>query len=131
MINARAAYQNSAVQTASPQKLLVMLYDRLLLDMKRAEEAAHSGNHEEASRQLLHAQDIVTELSSTLRVDAWEGGERLAALYDFLRLSLVKANINRDPELTATCHALVAPLADAWREAALAVTGGAGLSTAS
>jgi flagellar protein FliS len=131
MINARAAYQNNSVQTASPQKLLVMLYDRLVLDLKRAEEATRCGDQDEASRQLQHAQDIVAELRSTLRMDAWEGSESLAAIYDFLQVSLVKANVGRDADLVASCQALVAPLADAWREAALAVTSGAGLSTAS
>ncbi len=131
MINARTAYQSNSVQTASPQKLLVMLYDRLVLDLKRAEEAARTGDHEEASRQLQHAQDIVVELRSTLRIDVWAGGERLAAIYDYLQVSLVKANVSRDPDLTATCQTLVAPLAEAWREAALSVSARAPLSTAS
>ncbi len=131
MINARATYQNNSVQTASPQKLLVMLYDRLVLDLKRAEESARAGDHHEASSQLQHAQDIVVELRSTLRIDVWAGGERLAAIYDYLQVSLVKANVSRDPDLTATCQTLVSPLAEAWREAALSVSAGASLSTAS
>ena len=31
----RSRYQSSAVETASPQRLLVMLYDRLALDLVR------------------------------------------------------------------------------------------------
>jgi len=131
MINARAAYQNNSVHTASPQKLLVMLYDRLVLDLTRAEEAARRGDHHEASSQLQHAQDIVVELRSTLRIELWDGGERLAAIYDYLQVSMVKANVSRDPDLTATCQALVTPLAEAWRQAALSVSSGPALSTAS
>lgn len=119
MNNARAAYMGNSVQTASPEKLLVMLYDRLLLDLQRAEEAGRDGLHDEASRQLLHAQDIVIELRSALRTELWEGGDRLAAIYEFLQVNLVKANVSRDPALTATCRNLVSPLAQAWREAAV------------
>ncbi len=72
----RARYMGDAVTTASPQRLLVMLYDRLALDLERAQAALVEGDRQEASGQLLHAQDIVLELRSSLQVDAWEGGPR-------------------------------------------------------
>lgn len=115
---AKTAYLDATVRTASPARLLVMLLDRLVLDCRRAHEAQLAGDHQGAHRQLLHAQDIVTELHATLDVDAWEGGPGLAALYGHLQVTLVEANVRRDVTRTAHCVELVEDLARTWREAA-------------
>lgn len=117
--NARAAYLSAAVTTATPQRRLVMLYDRLLLDLHRGIEAQREQRFDEASNQLLHAQEIVNELRSSLRVDLWAGGPVLASIYDWLFSELVQANVGRDVTVTAACLAVVEPLAQSWREAAL------------
>jgi flagellar protein FliS len=114
----RARYMGDAVTTASPQRLLVMLYDRLALDLERAQAALAEGDRQEASGQLQHAQDIVLELRSSLQVDAWEGGPRLAALYTWLISELVQANVKADRNRVASCLQVVEPLRDAWRQAA-------------
>jgi hypothetical protein len=75
----RNAYAKESVTTASPAKLLTMLYDRLIRDLLTAEQAIGAGDAEKASEQLLHAQAIVLELQSSLKVDAWEGGPGLSA----------------------------------------------------
>ncbi|SEO78171.1 flagellar export chaperone FliS [Trujillonella endophytica] len=118
----RARYMGDTVATASPQQLLVMLYDRLALDLERAQTALGGGDHAEASRQLLHAQDIVTELHTSLKVELWDGGPRLAALYTWLGTELVNANIKRDVNRVASCRQVVEPLRDAWRQAAASLT---------
>jgi flagellar protein FliS len=121
--NARNAYMNASVTTANPQRLLVMLFDRLVLDLKRGIEAQQAQNYDEASKQLMHAQEIVGELSSSLKVDAWDGGPRLASIYNWLFNELIKANVSRDVTVTESCLSIVEPLAETWREAALAVGG--------
>ncbi|RJK92822.1 flagellar export chaperone FliS [Vallicoccus soli] len=114
----RARFVEDSLATASPARLLTMLYDRLLLDVDRAEAAQQRGDRVEAGRQLLHAQEIVLELRSSLKVDLWEGGPGLSALYGFLHSELVRANVTGDPGVTAGCRGIVAPLRDAWHEAA-------------
>ena len=121
-VSVRSAYMNTSVTTANPQRLLVMLYERLLLDVRRALEAQQGADHAAAHPHLTHAQDIVTELRSTLNVDAWEGGPGLAALYDWLHVQLVRANVTRDAAITADCLPVVESLVEAWRQAALAAT---------
>jgi len=120
--SARAAYMDASVATASPARLLVMLYERLVLDCRRALDAQRAGDHQEAHRQLLHAQDIVMELRASLKTDAWEGGPALASLYDYLHTRLINANIKRDVAITEHCLGLVEDLAQTWREAALQTT---------
>lgn len=114
----RTRYVDDTVATASPAKLLTMLYDRLGLDLQRAESAQRAGDSAAAGTQLKHAQDIVSELAATLDVGAWDGAPQLLSIYTFLLTELVAANVSGDPEQTASCRALVEPLADAWHQAA-------------
>jgi flagellar secretion chaperone FliS len=114
----RNRYLGDAVSTASPQRLLVMLYDRLALDLERAEATLGAGDREQSSELLLHAQEIVLELHSSLRVDSWEGAPRLSALYTWLHSELVRANVRQNARVVADCRKVVEPLRDAWREAA-------------
>lgn len=124
MVNPAQAYVGQMVATASPARLLVMLYERLQLDLRRGIDAQQSGDHGAASAHLLHAQDIVLELSASLRTDVWGGAPALAAIYDWLHRELVRANVSRDVAVTRDCLAIVEPLAEAWQEAALAAAVG-------
>ena len=82
----RARYLGDAVATSSPQQVLVMLYDRLALDLERAQKAVAAGDRSEASEQLQHAQAIVLFVvvalltllifRSSRRWVYYEGGER-------------------------------------------------------
>ena len=114
----RSRYLGDSVATASPQRILVMLYDRLVLDLERAEIALDTGDRTEAAAQIQHAQDIVFELRESLRVDAWEGGPRLAALYSWMITELVQAGVKRDRNRVTACRQIAEPLRDAWRQAA-------------
>jgi flagellar secretion chaperone FliS len=117
--NARAAYLDASVATASPARLLVMLFDRLVLDVQRGLEAQRNGDLPETHRQLTHAQDILLELATSLRPEEFRGGYDLAALYGFLHRQLVMANVRKDAAITDEVLTLVTELCDTWREAAL------------
>lgn len=110
-----AAYTQSSLTTASPQKLVVLLYERLVLDLDRAEHALRAGDH--AGRHLVHAQDIIMELLTSLDVEIWDGAATLSSLYTYLHGELVTANVRRDVERVVACRELIVPLRDAWREA--------------
>jgi flagellar protein FliS len=95
-----------------------MLYERLVRDLTQAEAALRAGDRDTGAHCLLHAQEIVIELRTTLDLDAWDGAIGLAKIYGFLLNELVAANINHDPDRAASCRTLVEPLLDAWRTAA-------------
>ena len=117
--SAKNAYVDNSVATASPARLLVMLCDRLVLDVQRALDAQGAGNHPESHNQLVHAQEIVIHLRGTLHVEAWDGGPGLASLYDWLHNELIRANITKDPAMTEGCLSIVTDLAETWRTAAV------------
>jgi flagellar protein FliS len=120
----RDRYLRDSISTASPAKLLIMLYDRLILDLAKGEEALRSGEREEAHERLTHAQEIVLELRTSLDVEAWSGAPGLAGLYGWMLTELIGANVSRDADRVAACRALVEPLRDAWNEAATAAVAG-------
>lgn len=118
----RNRYLTDSVTTASPGTLLVRLYNRLVLDLERAEQAIADGDHGQTNEMLCHAQQIITELHSTLDVDAWSGGPGLAQIYVFTLDELVQANLTKDAGRVAAVRDLFEPLRDAWQDAVLATT---------
>jgi flagellar protein FliS len=116
----RERYIADSVATAPPATLLMMLFDRLVLDLARGEQALLDGNRPEANTHLQHAQDIVTELHVSLDLDVWDGAAGLAALYAFVQTELVNANVRGDAAKVTSVRGLIEPLRDTWREAALA-----------
>jgi len=114
----RARYLGNSIATASPQQLLVMLYDRLALDLERAHAALTDGDKQAAAPHLTHAQEIVLELKASLKVELWDGAPRLSALYTWLLTELIAANLKGDLRRVGDCQRIVEPLRDAWRQAA-------------
>lgn len=123
-----AQLNREAVLSATPVRLLTMLYDRLLLDLNRAEQAQSVQNWSAANEQLQHAQAILTELSGSLKLDVWDGADGLLALYTYVTNALVMSNIHRDIARTREAIALLEPLREAWHDAAalLPVQGASG-----
>lgn len=119
----RNQYLRDQILNASPARLLTMLYDRLLLDLNRAEAAQLEGNWLAAGEQLVHAQAIVTELSSSLKSGVWDGSDGLFATYVYVGNALMNANITRNVELTREARELIVPLREAWHEAAALLPG--------
>ncbi len=119
------AFQREAILSASPARLLVMLYDRLLLDLARAESAQVVEEWETAGKQLLHAQDIIAELAGSLEVGVWDGAENMLGIYNYAGTAMMNANIYRNVELTRECIALLEPLRQSWHEAATQPTASA------
>lgn len=118
---ARAQYNQDAILSASPNRLLTMLFDRLMLDLQRAEAAQSEQDWNRASGYLVHAQDIVAELAGTLDVERWDGGQNLLAIYLFSSTKLVSANVERSIERTREVITIMEPLRQTWHEAAAIV----------
>lgn len=118
MDDARSRYLADAIATASPARLLTMLYDRLIVDLSRAERALRDGDRAAAAPYVGHAQEIVGELIGVLDVRAWEGAESLLSVYGFVLRELFAAGASGDVARVASCRTLLEPLCLAWHEAA-------------
>lgn len=118
--NLRDRYVGDSIATASPARLLTMLFDRLCLDLEIADAALQDRDYATASQRLVHAQDIITELQTSLDPGAWSGAAGLSSLYRYLQERLVAANIAKDAAIVDECLRLIEPLRGAWHEASRA-----------
>jgi flagellar protein FliS len=114
----RSRYVKDAVDTTAPGRLIVALYDRLLLDLERASDGVARGDIELTHECLVHAQLIVAELYSALDTDAWPPAQGLADIYLFVHRELITANVEKRAERIDSCRSLLTPLRDAWYAAA-------------
>jgi flagellar protein FliS len=106
------------VQSASPHRLVAMLFDGVLESIAQAHGAIVAGNIALKARALRRAVAIVDEgLKSAL--DAQQGG-RLATdlgdLYAYITLRLTQANLHSDVQALEECKHLLQPLQQAWAE---------------
>jgi flagellar protein FliS len=114
MISRTASYQESAVLTATPEKLVVMLYDGAHRFLVQSATALRDDDVERAGERLGRAEAIIDELLATLDMDAGEIAERLQAIYVFCKTRLIEARIERDPVRVAQVGRLLGDLREAW-----------------
>lgn len=125
MAAVRDAYSSDSVVT-TPERLITMLYDRLARDLVGGEAAIERCDREAANSLLIHAQEIVFELLSSLDLDAWDSAIDLARLYAWMLRHLAEANVEQDAAKVRHVRSLVEPLAEAWHAAANEVATGFG-----
>ncbi|MDR2736468.1 MAG: flagellar export chaperone FliS [Gracilibacteraceae bacterium] len=94
--SSQTAYKQTAVETATPEKLVVMLYNGALRFLHKGEKGLLAGNYEEANEALSRALDIVVELNATLNMEAGDIASNLRDLYNFYAREILAANIKRD-----------------------------------
>ncbi|HET8672036.1 MAG TPA: flagellar export chaperone FliS [Thermoleophilaceae bacterium] len=112
------AYKESAVLTAPPERLVVMLYDGIRRFLYQAAVAMRDGEIELTNNRLKRAEAIIDELNNTLDMSAGEVAERLRALYLFSKRHLMQARIQRSPEMIDEVSKLLDTVGDAWRQIA-------------
>jgi flagellar protein FliS len=112
------AYRKTQIETASPEALILMLYDGAIKFIGQAEIAFEDNNIEQISNLLLRIQAIFTELLTAL--DKEKGKEiavNLERLYLFFLEQLGEANIKKDPKPLKEIKPLVIDLRNTWEKA--------------
>jgi flagellar secretion chaperone FliS len=110
------AYREASVMTASPEQLVVMLYDGAGRFLRQAEGSMIDGSWLQASEKLSRAEAIIDELLATLDMDAGEVADRLQSIYVFCKTRLIEARIERDAVRVDQVARLLAELRDAWSQ---------------
>ena len=90
-------YQNNSVMTASPEQILIMLYDGAIRFVRQARVAIEENRPADKSHAVGKTIAIITEFSNTL--DHNIGGEiaaDLSRLYDFMIRELAAVNAHGD-----------------------------------
>lgn len=90
-------YQKNEVETASPEKILILLYDGAIQFLNKAKIALEQKNIPEVHNNLIGCENIILEFINT--VDVENGGDfavRIKALYEYFYNTLVQANMKKD-----------------------------------
>jgi flagellar protein FliS len=112
---ARRQYVTTAVMTATPEKLVVMLYQGAIQALLRAEHAFASGRRQTAGPHLRKALAIVGELRASLDLEA--GGDlakNLFSLYGFATDRIIKANAELRAEPASEARTVLSKLKEGW-----------------
>ena len=92
-----SAYKESAVLTAPPERLVLMLYDGIHRFLFQATVAMRDGNPLLTNNKLQRAEAIIDELIATLDHSAGDIADRLNAIYLYSRRTLGEARIEQEP----------------------------------
>lgn len=132
-VNARAAnaYRRVGVEThvdgATPHQLISLLFDGLAQTLAAAQGALTRGDLQAKGQQIGRAVRLLEEgLKGGL--DQERGGElamTLCGLYDYCIGRLTQANLRNDAGALAEVAALMAPVAQGWKQIAPVAAGSA------
>jgi flagellar protein FliS len=117
-MNAAKAYARTQNETASRERLMVLLFEAALRHMRTGAAALEAGDRTGAVTPLMKAGDIVAELSSSLDVSrAPELGQVLKDVYLFVSGRLIRAASTGQPEAAREAERVFAPIVDAFATA--------------
>jgi flagellar protein FliS len=124
------AYRNLAAQTAvseaSPIELIVLVYKRLIDNLRLAQKAMEEGK--ENAEQISKALDLIQK-GLLAALDHEKGGEiakNLAALYDWAIREILKSRLKNSPEILSGVIEVFRNLEAAWVEIHLMRSGAGG-----
>lgn len=114
---AQQHYQRTLVETASPTRLIVLLYDGAVRFCRQAIEAMQKQDLEGQHTNLIKAQRILSELMSSLnREVGGEVAENLMRLYVHMMEQLVQANLKDEVAPVQAVQKMLMELREAWQE---------------
>ncbi|HMW05620.1 MAG TPA: flagellar export chaperone FliS [Leptospiraceae bacterium] len=113
------AYKSNEISTMSQGKLVVMLYEGAIRFLNTAIENMTPRKYEIVNRNVIKAQDIVTELMTSLNME--EGGkiaEDLLSLYIYMKKRMLEGNIQKDSKYLKEVVRMLTELKGSWEEIA-------------
>ena len=120
-MNPLRSYKETQIKTATPGKLILMMYDGAIKNLNQALQDMDDEHrrYDSISNSLIKAQDIIAELMISL--DFERGGEiakNLFGLYVFMNRRLLDGNIKKDKAPLEEVRTLLMELRGAWAEVA-------------
>src|SRR5688572_33368487 len=92
-----AAYLETQVLTATPQRLRLMLIEAALRTARDAQRAWQGNQHAAGDQAIAHCREILCELIGGIRPGETATADRVLGIYLFLFSSLATAQLARDP----------------------------------
>jgi len=116
-MNPGLSYREAAVAGASPVRLVILLYEQAVEDLRRALAAQGRGDIEGRTREIDHALVVLGHLQASLDKD--RGGQvarNLERFYEQLRAGLVEAQFQQSVAMLEQQIAHLMLVHEAWCE---------------
>jgi len=111
-------YQKSSIETASREKILIMLYDGAIQFLNKAKIAIANKDIEASHNNLMSAQNIIQEFIDSMdREVAPQLAENLISLYEYFIRRLVYANMKKEIEPVDEVLKYMKSLKETWEKA--------------
>lgn len=108
-------YQEQAIKTASPDKLIVMLFDGAIRFSGKAKNHINEKNFEEAGKEIYRCQDIIDYLLNTLNPQVPIAGE-IERMYDYILHNFLQANITKDIKYLEEAERYLKDFRETWKK---------------
>lgn len=93
-------YQTNNITTASPEKLMIMLFDGAIQFLQKAKTSIENKNLKERSENIESARKIIRELMRTIDLENGNDvSKSLFRLYNRMAMKLIKANVSKNVSL--------------------------------
>jgi flagellar protein FliS len=117
-------YASTQAETASRERLMLLLFETALRHMRAAAAALEQGRAAEAHAGIARSGDIVALLHASLdHSRSPELCDRLGEVYRFVCQRLLDANVERDPRAIREAERAFAPVAEGFAGAVAALGG--------
>ncbi len=115
------AYRTASVETASPAKLILMLFDGAVRFLHQAlagfDLPAAAARNEAITGNILKSQRIIAELRGSLNLEkGGEVGQTLHRLYSFMDAQLREANLKKDRAPILLTQELLTEVRSGWAQ---------------
>ena len=112
-------YKRMKIETASPEMLILMLYDGAIKNIKISLQSIgqEQPDYQTSSNCLIKAQNIITELMVSLNFEI--GGDiarNLFNIYEYINYTLAQCNVNKNSENLDTIIGMLSDLRETWKE---------------
>lgn len=108
------AYKKNQINTASSENLVLMLYDGARKFISRAIKSLKDENIQEANRNLIRSQDILSELMAGINFEAGELAQSLFTVYEYMHYRLIQANLKKDIQYAEEVLVMIEDLRLVW-----------------
>jgi flagellar protein FliS len=116
LTDTREIYLETQVQTATPQKLRLMLIEGALRFARRTQAQWRGGEIDAALESLIRSRDIVSELIAGVQTDASPLARQVGSLYVYLFSALTEAQQTRDEHQLAGVIRVLEEERETWRQ---------------
>lgn len=115
--DAKSIYRRSVVEGASPVRLVILLYEQLTEDLRRAAAAIEHRDTETRTHHLGHAHEVLGLLQGCLDMKTGQQvADNLGRFYTMLRDGLLRAQFHPNRRVLGKYIAQLLSLREAWIE---------------